>query len=216
MRASCPIQNFIRRRRKEARPAEIAAAALDVFAEKGFTATRLEDIAARAGVSKGTVYLYFENKEALFKAAVEAVMTPAIEAAEALAGDTRRPAADLLRDFILGWWQMVGNTPLGAVPKLLVAESGNFPEIARWFHDTFMSRALRAMTRIIEQGAAAGEFRPLPAQLAARIVFAPLFSLLIWRRAFADFMPDLPEPQDYLDQVIDLLTHGLAIRETQS
>ena len=80
-----PIAQFVRRRRKEARPAELAAAALEVFAEKGFAATRLEDIAARAGASKGTVYLYFESKEALFKAAVETAMLPALEAAEAIA-----------------------------------------------------------------------------------------------------------------------------------
>jgi AcrR family transcriptional regulator len=213
MKACCPIQKFIRRRRKDARPGEIASAALEVFAEKGFAATRLDDIAAHAGVSKGTVYLYFENKEALFKAAVEAVMIPAVEAAEALAGDTSRPASDLLRDFIFGWWQMVGATTLGAVPKLLVAESGNFPELVRWFHDTLISRAHGAMTRIIELGIAAGEFRPVPAPLAARIVFAPMFSFIIWRHSFAGFMCDLPAPEEFLGQAVDLLTHGLESRE---
>jgi AcrR family transcriptional regulator len=213
MKACCPIQKFIRRRRKEARPGEIAAAALDVFAEKGFAATRLEDIAAHAGVSKGTVYLYFDSKEALFKAAVEAAMMPAVEAAEALAGDTSRPAADLLREFVFGWWQMVGSTALGAVPKLLVAESGNFPELSRWFHDSLISRAHRAMIRIIEQGIAAGDFRPVPAALAARIVFAPMFSFIIWRRSFAGFMCDLPEAEEFLNQAVDILTHGLALRE---
>jgi AcrR family transcriptional regulator len=213
MRASCPLQNFIRRRRKEARPAEIAAAALEVFAEKGFAATRLEEIAKRAGVSKGTVYLYFDNKEALFKAAVEATMRPALEAAEALAGDTERPAPVLLREFIVGWWQMVGSTPLGAVPKLLVAEAGNFPDIARWFHDTNISRAHRAMTRIIEQGIAAGDFRPVPAELAARIVFSPLFAFLVWRKSFAGFMADLPGPEEFLAGAVDILTHGLAVSE---
>ena len=216
MKAECPLQKFIRRRRKEARPGEIVAAALDVFAEKGFAATRLEDIAARAGVSKGTVYLYFDNKEALFKAAVEATMLPAVEAAEALAGDTGRPASELLREFVYGWWEMVGSTPLGAVPKLLVAEAGNFPEIARWFHDSLISRGHRAMTRIIEQGIASGEFRPAPAAVAARIVFAPLFAYLIWRRSFADFMCDLPGPHEFLDQAVDMLTHGLAIPEQKS
>jgi len=213
---SCPLKQFIRRRRKEARPAEIAAAALEVFGERGFAATRLEDIAARAGVSKGTVYLYFENKEALFKAAVEAVMTPAIEAAEALAGATERPAADLLREFVLGWWRMVGSTPLAAVPKLLVAESANFPEIARWFHDTFISRAHKAVTRIIELGIASGEFRPQPAALAARVVFAPLFSYLIWRQAFAQQMCDLPGPEDFLNHSVAMLIDGVARRETQT
>jgi AcrR family transcriptional regulator len=216
MKPSCPLQALIRRRRKEARPAEITAAALEVFAEKGFAATRLEDIAARAGASKGTVYLYFDNKEALFKAAVETAMAPAVEAAEALAGDTHRPAVELLREFVFGWWQMVGSTPLGAVPKLLVAESGNFPEIARWFHDSFISRGHRAMTRIIELGIARGEFRPQPAIVAARIVLAPLFSFLIWRQAFAGFMGDLPPPEEFLAQVVDMLTYGLAARENMA
>ena len=215
MKASCPFQDFIRRRRKEARPAEITAAALEVFAEKGFAATRLEDIAARAGASKGTVYLYFENKEALFKAAVEVVMAPAIEAAEALAGDTQRPAVDLLREFVFGWWEMIGSTPVGSVPKLLVAESGNFPELARWFHESFISRAHRAMTRIIELGIARGEFRAQPATPAARIVFSPLFSFLIWRHAFANVMSDLPPPEEFLAQVVDVLVHGLAAQETR-
>jgi AcrR family transcriptional regulator len=209
MATCCPIEKFIRRRRKEARPAEITAAALEVFAEKGFAATRLEDIAARAGLSKGTVYLYFENKETLFKAAVEAGMTPAVEAAEALAGDTTRPAVELLRDFVSGWWLKVGSTSLGAVPKLLVAESGNFPELARWFHDTMISRAHRAMAQIIELGISRGEFRPVPPLVASRIVFAPLFSFLIWQRSFGDCMKDLPAPERFLELAVDILANGL-------
>jgi AcrR family transcriptional regulator len=215
MKAYCPIERLIRRRRKDARPGEITAAALEVFAEKGFAATRLDDIAARAGVSKGTVYLYFEHKEALFKAAVEAAMMPAVQAAEALADDRQRPAVELLREFADNWWQMVGSTALGAVPKLLVAESGNFPELARWFHDTLISRAHRAMVRIIEQGIAAGDFRPVKPAVAARIVFAPMFSYLLWRRTFADFMSDLPPPEEFIDQAVDLLSHGLVLPESR-
>lgn len=212
MKIQCPVETFLRRRRKEARPGEIASAAIEVFGEKGFAATRIEDIAARAGVSKGTVYLYFENKEALFKAAVEATMQPAVEAAEALAGENR-PAPVLLREFIFGWWERVGSTPLGAVPKLLVAEAGNFPEIARWFHDTQINRAHRAMVRIIEQGIAAGEFRPVPPEVASRVVFTPMFAFLIWRRSFGDFMCDLPGPEEFLTQAVDILTHGLTRTE---
>jgi AcrR family transcriptional regulator len=199
-----------RQRRKEARPAELLAAALEVFAEKGFAATRLEEIAARAGVSKGTVYLYFESKEALFKAAIEAAMTPAVEAAEALVSDATTPAAELLRAFVFGWWERIGKTPLGAVPKLLVAESGNFPEVARWFHDALISRAQRALARLIRSGIERGEFRAVDPMIAARIVFSPMFSILVWRRAFADAMPDLPEPERFLAEAVDLLTHGLA------
>ena len=210
---NCPIARFVRRRRKEARPAELTTAALEVFAEKGFAATRLEDIAARAGASKGTVYLYFENKEALFKAAVETAMAPALEAAEALAAEGSKPAAELLREFILGWWQMVGSTALGGVPKLLVAEAQNFPEVARWFHDKIISRAHAAMSRIIELGIARGEFRAMDAKIAARVVFAPMFSYILWRRSFADCMRDLPEPEVFLAYAVDLLGNGLAVRE---
>lgn len=203
------------RRRKEARPAELLSAALAVFAEKGFAAARLEEIAAGAGVSKGTVYLYFDGKEALFKAAIEAAMTPAIEAAEALLGDTRRPSAELLREFVFGWWERVGKTPLGAVPKLLVAESGNFPEVAQWFHDTIILRAQRAMARLIQSGIERGEFRPVDPMIAARIVFAPMFAFIVWRRAFGAMMRELPEPERFFADAVDLLTHGIARKETR-
>jgi AcrR family transcriptional regulator len=207
-------EKFIRRRRKEARPGELTAAALEVFAEKGFAATRLDDIAARAGVSKGTVYLYFENKEALFKAAVEAAMTPALEAAEALASETVRSAAELLREFVFGWWELVGSTSLGALPRLLVAESGNFPELSEWFHERMISRAQRAMARIIEQGVASGEFRPVDPFLAARIVFAPMFSYVIWQRTFSSCMRDLPAPEIFLSEAAHVLVYGLSAQES--
>jgi AcrR family transcriptional regulator len=200
-----------RQRRKESRPAELLAAALEVFAEKGYAATRLEDVAARAGVSKGTIYLYFEGKEALFKAAIEAAMTPAIEAVEAVVNDAGKPAAELLRAFVFGWWERVGKTSLGAVPKLLVAESGNFPEVARWFHDTMILRAQGAMARLIRLGIERGEFRPVEPMIAARIVFSPMFSIIVWRRAFSGFMSDLPEAERFLAEAVNLLTHGLAV-----
>ncbi|MDD5249231.1 MAG: TetR/AcrR family transcriptional regulator [Rhodocyclaceae bacterium] len=201
---------LFRRRRKEARPGELVAAALEVFVEKGFAAARLDDVAARAGVSKGTVYLYFDSKEALFKAVIEAGMTPAIEAAEALAKETGRPAAELLRRFVDGWWRMVGATALGGLPKLLVAEAGNFPDIARWFHDAMIRRAQKAMARIIEAGIARGEFRAVEPDLAARIFFAPMFSYLIWQRSFGDAMCELPPPERFFAAAVDLLIHGLA------
>ena len=207
------------RRRKEARPGEIAAAALDLFVDKGFAATRLEDVAARAGVSKGTIYLYFADKEALFKAAVEAAMTPAVEAAEALANDSGRPAAELLRCFIDGWWCRVGATALGGLPKLLAAEAGNFPELARWFHDAMIRRAQKAMARIVALGSKRGEFRAVDADVAARVVFAPMFSYLVWQRAFGTELCGLPPPEVFFKEAIGMLVDGLAVRppeETRS
>lgn len=199
------------RRRKEARPAEIGAAALELFVDKGFAATRLDDVAERAGVSKGTIYLYFDSKEALFKAAIEAAMTPVVEAAEALANDAGRPAADLLRCFVDGWWRMVGSMALGGLPKLLVAESRNFPEIAHWFHDSMIRRAQKAMARIIAMGCARGEFRPVDADISARVFFAPMFSYVLWTRAFDPTVCDLPPPERFFKEALDLLIHGLAV-----
>jgi AcrR family transcriptional regulator len=203
------------RRRKEARPGEIAAAALDLFVDKGFATTRIEDVAARAGVSKGTVYLYFDNKEALFKAAVEAAMTPAVEAAEALADDVDRPAAELLRCFIDGWWRMVGSTALGGLPKLLAAEAGNFPELARWFHEAMIRRAQKAMARIVALGGERGEFRAVDADVAARVFFAPMFSYLVWQRAFGAEVCGLPPPEVFFKEAVAMLVDGLAVRSPE-
>jgi AcrR family transcriptional regulator len=202
----CPIA---RRRRKDARPGELTSAALQVFAERGFAATRLEEVAKRAGVSKGTVYLYFESKEALFKAAVESAVIPALEAGEALAADRSLRPAEALRAFVFWWWDKVGASDLGALPKLLVAEVGNFPELGKWFHENLIMRGKRAAASIIERGIASGEFRRVEAMDVARIMFAQMFSYVLWRRAFGPAMPDLPEPEAYFATVVDVLINGL-------
>jgi AcrR family transcriptional regulator len=199
-----------RQRRKEARPAEIAAAALELFVEKGFAATRLEDVATRAGVGKGTVYLYFANKEALFQAAIDAAMTPSIEAAEALLACDSLSAAERLRQFVYGWWRMVAETPVGGLPKLLIAESANFPDLVKWHYENIVRRAMRALGGIIEGGIASGEFRQVPVELATRIVFSPMFSIIVWKRAFGEAMLcDLPDPKRFLDEALDVMINGL-------
>lgn len=204
-----PLCPKARQRRKEARPGELLSAALEVFAERGFAATRLEEVAQRAGVSKGTVYLYFDSKEALFKAAVESAVIPALEAGEAIAADASVRPIDALRAFVFWWWEKVGATELGALPKLLVAETGNFPELGKWFHDNLIMRGKRAAASIIARGIAAGDFRLLDPMDVARVIFAQMFSYVLWRRAFGPAMPDLPEPEAYFNLVLDLLTHGL-------
>jgi AcrR family transcriptional regulator len=204
-----PLCPRARQRRKEARPGELMSAALAVFAERGFAATRLEEVAQRAGVSKGTVYLYFESKEALFKAAVESAVIPALEAGEAIAADHSRPPADALRAFVFWWWEKVGASDLGALPKLLVAEVGNFPDLGKWFHENLIMRGKRAAASIIERGVVSGEFRRVEPMDVARIMFAQMFSYVLWRRAFGPAMPDLPEPEAYFATVVDILVNGL-------
>src|SRR6478672_4464076 len=127
-------------RRKDARPQELLAAALDLFVERGYAATRLEDVAAQAGVSKGTLYLYFANKEDLFKAMVRENVVPVIGEAESIIDGHEGASADLFREIILGWWERIGNTKLSGITKLMMAESGNFPEVAQFYHDEVISR----------------------------------------------------------------------------
>src|SRR5205823_2691529 len=116
------------RRRKEARPAEILTAALACFAERGFAATRLDDVAVRAGVTKGTLYLYFQNKEELFKAVVRQALLPNIERVEAMVGDATEPASLLLERLIKSFSEVI-SSPISAIPKLVLAEAGNFPDL---------------------------------------------------------------------------------------
>ncbi len=108
-------------RRKEARPAELTAAALELFVERGYSATRLDDVAARAGVSKGTLYLYFSSKEELFKAVVREGLLPVIERGERLSEEHTGSAGDLIRRLIRNWWESVGRTPLAGIAKLMIS-----------------------------------------------------------------------------------------------
>jgi len=196
-------------RRKEARPAELISAALDLFVEKGFAATRLEDVAARAGVSKGTLYLYFPSKEELFKAVVRGGIVPAIERAEKLSADHRGSASDLLRDMLSGWWSSVGNTRLGGIPKLMIAESGNFPDLAQFYYEEVISRGHRLVAAAIQRGIDCGEFMPVDVDYAMRLVIAPLWLLTVWRFSFDMCDKRRLDPQQYLDLHLDLMLRGL-------
>ena len=137
------------RRRSEARPGEIVQAALEVFAEKGFAAARLDDIARQAGVSKGALYLYFETKEDLFRAVVRQAVAPNLDLVEVMLAHTTLPFPDLLRLLSARIVMVIGASRMGAVAKLVIGESRNFPELARVWHDAVVSRALTTLTRIV-------------------------------------------------------------------
>lgn len=197
-----------RRRRKDARPSELAAAALDLFVEKGYAATRLDDVAARAGVSKGTLYLYFDSKEALFKAVVEGGIVPHLAAAEQLLAGFGGSSADLLRELLFGWWQQIGGTRLAGIPKLVIAEARNFPDIAQYYHDTVIVRGRALLRAALQRGIAAGEFRPLDVETAIDVIIAPLLMLVVWKFSLR-FCGKDSDPQTYLTTHFDLLINGL-------
>lgn len=204
-----------RRRRKDARPSELTAAALLLFAEKGFAATRLEDVAAQAGVSKGTLYLYFDSKEALFKAVVEEGIVPTLAAGEQLLAEYEGDSGTLLAELLQGWWQGVGETRVGGVPKLIIAESRNFPEVARYYHDTVIRRGRALLGAALRRGMARGEFRPLDVESCIDVVIAPLLMLAIWRHSLCHCGADI-DPRRFLETHLDLLLQGLRAVEATS
>ena len=208
--------NTPRQRRKDARPAELIDAALDVFVERGFTATRLEEIAERAGVSKGTLYLYFDSKEALFKAVVEGGILPALAEGEAMLAAGRDDPAQLLRDLLNGWWDLVGSTCLAGIAKLMMAEARNFPELAEYYRENVIERGHRLMVEVLELGMARGVFRKQDPMLLCHVAFSPLLMASIWRQSFGMCGgPDM-DYRAYIDMHLETLMDGLRARPSES
>jgi len=198
------------RRRKNARPEEIIQAALEVFADRGFAATKLEDVARKAGVTKGTIYLYFENKDALFKALIRETIVPVIAQGEALAQSFTGSARALFEKLVREYWRLVGETALVNIPKLMMAEAGNFPQLARFYYEEVVTRGHRLMAGVLERGIKAGEFRPVNVMVAAKLAMSPLMHAVVARKAFSACMPEGFDVAKYLDTHIDLYLHGIA------
>lgn len=196
-------------RRKAERPGEIIDAALELFVAKGFMATRLDEVAQRAGVSKGTLYLYFENKEALFKAVVETLVVPEIERTEQQIKTFQGSASDLITQLVKQWWVSVGESQLCGLPKLIIAESGNFPELASFYVEQVISRVRRVIAQLISRGIATGEFKPCDPAYAARLLLAPMVFAAIYQHSLLPYDSEPFEVPAYLDSHLDIFLHGL-------
>jgi len=199
----------LRKRRKEARPAELTAAALGLFVDKGFAATRLEDVAARAGVSKGTLYLYFDSKEALFKAVIAEGIVPVMLENEEIAARHTGSSFDLMEKLLANWWGKIGQTDFAGIPKLMVAEARNFPEIAQYYYENVIRRGRALVGAALERGMTSGEFRRMDVETTIDVVIAPILMLLIWRFSLACCQSGEADPGQYLQIHLDLLRHGL-------
>jgi AcrR family transcriptional regulator len=197
-----------RRRRKAARPTELIEAAVEVFAEKGFAAARLEDVARRAGVSKGTAYLYFPNKEALFKAAVQDMVVTRIAVGERDVEEWRGSSAELLRRVLEQWAQVIRSRQ-GGLLKLILAEARNFPELAAWYHQEVAERGQRLLQAVLNRGIAAGEFRPVDVAATAHVIACPMAFRAIWSYTLGRYeTPPLPDERFYATYV-DFVLAGL-------
>lgn len=172
------------RRRSEARPGEIISAALAVFSEKGFAAARLDDIAARAGISKGALYLYFETKQDLFRAVVRETIAPNLEAVAGFVGQSQLPFGDLIRLVFARIAEVITEGKLGAVAKMVIGESRNFPELAKVWHEDVVSVMMGAMSGAVAAAQARGEVRPGDPQLYVFNLAGPVLLGVLWREVF--------------------------------
>ena len=180
-------------RRSEERPGEICAAALEVFAEKGFAAAKLDEIARRAGVSKGTLYLYFKDKEELFRAVVRNAIAPQFGAMTASLATLDMPFEQIVRMFFSGFAANIGKLPIGPVAKMVIGESRNFPELARVWHDEVASKAIGAMAGLVARAQERGEVRPGDPRLYAFTLMGPMILGALW---MATLVPVGGEPID--------------------
>ena len=199
-------------RRKEARPGELLAAALDIFVEKGFAATRVEEVAARAGVSKGTLFLYFPSKDELFKAVVrENISGRFVEwnsDFDAFQGST----FDMLAYCMNSWWERVGATKAAGITKLMMSEAGNFPAIAAFYQQEVIAPGHTLIRRILQRGMDRGEFRPLDLDYAVFSVMAPMVFMTLTRHSQGVFLPEqwTIEPKRYIASQLKILIYGLS------
>ena len=168
-------------RRSEDRPGEICAAALEVFAEKGFAAAKLDEIARRAGVSKGTLYLYFQDKADLFRAVIRDTVAPRVAAVRELADKVELPFAQIVPLFLANFAEMAKRLPVGAVAKIVIGESRNFPDLAKIWHDQVASGALSALEGLIKRAQNRGEVRPGDARLMAFSLMGPMLMGVLWK-----------------------------------
>lgn len=203
-----------RQRRKEARPQELLDAALSLFVEKGFAATRSEEVARAAGVSKGTLYLYYPSKEELFKAVVRQNLSALIAEGEELVDRHEGSTSDLLVLLMTTWWQRLGNTPAAGIHKVVLSEVRNFPELAQFYTDEVILPADRLFSRTVQRGIDRGEFRPLPLHEVSHALMAPMIFQALHRHSFGacpvqgvDF-----DPASMLQTQLDLLLRGLEVR----
>jgi len=183
-------------RRSEDRPREICAAALEVFAEKGFAAARLDEIARRAGVSKGTLYLYFTDKEALFRAVVRDAIAPNVEAITSTISTLDAPFPDVVRMFLTAFAEREAQLPIGAVAKMVIGESRNFPELARVWHDEVAAKAIGAIASFVERAQRKGEVRAGDPRFFAFSLMGPMVLGALWR---ATLVPAGGQPLDLVE-----------------
>jgi AcrR family transcriptional regulator len=197
------------RRLPEERPKQILDAALAVFAERGLAAARLDDIAKRAGVSKGTIYLYFANKEELFRGVVTATVISLIERGEALFEENRDPLL-ALDVWMTGHWEWIRSSTFPAIHRLVASELRDFPDLAAFYATEVVGRAQKLVCDILERGMDTGVFRRMDPLVAARMLSALFVTHGTWYHQKNSFKSVANIPDDVLlSQIRDFFLHAM-------
>jgi AcrR family transcriptional regulator len=173
-------------RRKEDRPREIADAAYAAFAEKGYSATRIDDVAKRAGVSKGLTYLYYKTKEDLFKAVVKNVVVRRVDTLIGNLESTELSSEEFIRGPLLDFMRKVPGSPIAIVIRLLVSEGPRHPDLTNYYYDNVVARGLDAIEGFIKRGVERGEFRREALELQPHLIMAPMMLSIVWRLIFTE------------------------------
>lgn len=199
------------RRRPEDRPHEIIEAGFRVFGEHGLAAARLDDVAKEAGVSKGTIYLYFDSKEALFREVVRAKIITHIEAAER-AAEEQVDHPNALRDFAMRHWDFVTSPVFQTIYQLVNSELTRFPDLSRFYGEEVISRSLRLIANVLERGMEKHELRRTDPVVAGRIFASIFVSHAVWysrRDHFGTFPQQSSE--SVRDALVDFFLQAMAV-----
>lgn len=203
----------LRQRRKQARPQELLDAALELFVEKGFAATRAEEVAVRAGVSKGTLYLYFPSKEELLKEVVRQNLVNQIAEGVGIIRDAEGSSSALLARILRLWWDRVGETRASGILKLMMSEVRNFPELAQFYIDEVTVPCERMLSELVQRGIDRGEFRGVEVRHVVHALVGPLLFLVMHKHSLgACAAAACLDPLPIIEAHIDLVLHGLEPR----
>ena len=199
-------------RRPESRPDEILDAARRVFGDCGFARTKLEDVARLAGVSKGTLYLYFDSKETLFREMVRAKIVALLAKSEALLDSHSGSCRDLLVQLITGMFHSMRNQEIVTISRVAQAEFASFPELAQFYFDEVIVRARRLVEKVLERGIQAGEFRAVPHGFGARALPSLLVHSVQVQCWFRKLDPEALSDEEALEGLIDFCLNGVLAR----
>jgi TetR/AcrR family transcriptional regulator len=206
-----------RQRRKDARPQELLDAALDLFVERGFAATRTEDVAVRAGVSKGTLYLYYPSKEELLKEVIRHHVINQIAEGAQIIREFTGTTPELLALVLRMWWDRIGETRASGIIKLMTSEVRNFPEIAQFYIDEVVAPSNQMLADVIQRGVDRREFRDVDVVEVVHALVGPLVFLALNKHSLgACSAAFLLDPKAVIAAQIDMVLFGLVPRAAPS